>query len=160
MGACRPSFAAARGMRVSGCTGFGLFHSASPFIMLNFTAISQQQGVFIWLTSLPTEKTASDLGGRQSRRLADRVCRLRRCAHRSQPCQSTYSGRGYRGVYLDQRRLWRELEPGAFAHYIRDQTKLQYELRTGHVPDDWETRIQNASDNIAKTSPRRCLASI
>lgn len=39
---------------------------------------------------------------------------------------------------------------GAFAHYIRDQTKLQYELRTGHVPDDWETRIQNASDNIAK----------
>lgn len=39
---------------------------------------------------------------------------------------------------------------GAFAHYIRDQTKLQYELRTGHVPDDWEARIQNASDNIAK----------
>lgn len=39
---------------------------------------------------------------------------------------------------------------GAFAHYIRDQTKLQYELRTGHIPDDWEARIQNASDKIAE----------
>lgn len=39
---------------------------------------------------------------------------------------------------------------GAFAHYIRDQTKLQYELRTEHIPDDWEARIQNASDKIAE----------
>ncbi|OUI68010.1 hypothetical protein [Serratia marcescens] len=33
---------------------------------------------------------------------------------------------------------------------VRDRTKLQYELRTGHASDDRETRIQNASDNIAK----------
>ncbi|MGJ8514640.1 hypothetical protein [Carnimonas bestiolae] len=46
---------------------------------------------------------------------------------------------------------------GAFAHYIRDQTKLQYQLRTGETPDDWEERIQNASDKIAENFAKTLL---